>query len=243
MGRALWAAGWVVNSNFHQEKRMLAKEIFDKGLPWIPKSNSPRSKAFAILGLAQYQNAFPSDQNVIWNMRALADQLVSNYRHCASEEWSWFEPYLTYANGRLCQALFETYMKVHDEEYLQVAKRSFDFILDLQMLDNIFVPIGNRGWYKRGGERALFDQQSIEAGCMVEAALAAFHSTNESRYKEAAKTIFDWFLGRNSLGVMIYNSETGACYDGLTPVGPNLNAGAEAILSYLMSRLEIEMTK
>lgn len=243
MGRSLWASWYVLNSNLHRDKRMLAKEIFDRGFPWIPRFGSPRSNAFAILGLAQYRDAYLQDQNVVQNMRMLADRLINSYRRQVSEDWRWFEPYLTYANGRLCQALFETYVKTREQQYLHVAKESFDFLLGIQLIDDVFVPVGNMGWYKRGSDRELFDQQPIEAGCMVEAALAAHHSTGEKRYREVASTIFDWFLGRNSLGVVIYDLETGACRDGINPNGLNLNQGAEAIVSYLMARLDLEMAK
>lgn len=243
MGRSLWACGHVLTSDVPTEKKKLAKEIFDRGFPWIPRCSSPRSKAFAILGLAQYRDAYPQDENVVKNIKMLADQLVMNYRRESSDNWRWFEPYLTYANGRLSQALFETYLKTRDEQYLHVAKESFDFILSLQLINGIFVPIGNNGWYKKGGKRALFDQQPIEAGCMVETALTAFRSTNGEKYEEAAGTIFDWFLGSNSLRVMIYDPETGGCHDGITLNGLNLNQGAEAIVSYLMARLDLEMTK
>ncbi len=243
MGRSLWACGHVLTSDLPTEKKKLAKEIFDRGFPWIPRFSSPRSKAFAILGLAHYRDAYPKDENILQNMKMLADQLVMSYKRESSDNWRWFEPYLTYANGRLSQALFQAYLKTRDEQYLHYAKESFDFILSTQLIDGVFVPIGNNGWYKKGGKRALFDQQPIEAGCMVETALTAFRSTNDKKYEEAARTIFDWFLGSNSLGVMVYDSETGGCRDGINPDGLNLNQGAEAIVSYLMARLDLEMTK
>ena len=86
----------------------------------------------------------------------------------------------------------------------------------------------------------MYDQQSVEASCMVEAALAAFRVTGNDDYRTAARTIFDWFLGKNSQGVVVYNTDTGGCYDGITLQGLNLNEGAEATVSYLIARLELE---
>jgi hypothetical protein len=243
MGRALWASGFTTSSKLPVEKRLISKEIFDKGFFWAPGFKSLRARAFAILGLCHYHQAYPQDQNVIPNMRTLVNQLLSNYEHESSSDWHWFEPYLTYVNGRLSQALFEAYENMNIEKHLQVAKESFDFILRVQMIDDKFVPIGNNGWYKKGGERAMYDQQSIEASSMVEAAIAAFRATGDEKYRRTAQTIFDWFLGKNSHGVSIYNSETGGCHDGITPKGLNLNQGAEATVAYLLARLEMETLK
>ena len=52
-------------------------------------------------------------------------------------------------------------------------KESMDFLLKTQMVDGVFVPIGNDGWYKRGGNRAFYDQQPLEAAAMVDAAIDA----------------------------------------------------------------------
>ena len=89
----------------------------------------------------------------------------------------------------------------------------------------------------------MYDQQSVEAFCMTEATLAAYHATGKEEYREKAQIIFEWFLGRNSKSVMVYNAETGGCYDGITPSGLNLNQGAEATVSYLLARLDMEALK
>ena len=50
-----------------------------------------------------------------------------------------------------------------------------------------------------------------------------------------ARRAFDWFLGANDLGVPIADPLTGDCYDGLTARGPNLNQGAESVLSFQLA--------
>ncbi len=240
MGRTLWACGYVMDSILPAEKKLLAKEIFDKSFSWVPFFKSLRSKAFAILGLSHYHKAYPEDQNPVLNIEELVDKLLGNYKHESSSTWRWFEPYLTYVNGRLSQALFEAYRLTENDNHLQVAEDSFNFILDVQMVNGVFIPIGNNGWYNKGGRRAFYDQQSIEASSMMETALLAFRVTDNRDFRIAARTIFDWFLGANSHGLMVYNPDTGGCYDGLTPDGLNLNEGAEATVSYLSARLEME---
>jgi hypothetical protein len=243
MGRALWACGQTIGSSVPREERLAAKEMFDKGFKWICRFGSLRSKAFTILGLAYYRRAYDEDSNIITNMDTLCNQLLVAYDKESSRNWCWFEPCLTYVNGRLPQALFEAYRTTSNRSYLQVAKDSFDFILALQMINGKFEPVGNKGWCKRTGERALFDQQSVEASCMVNAALAAYRVTGDEKYRKVAYTIFGWFLGRNCKGATIYNPKNGGCYDGITSRGLNLNQGAEANICYLIARLELEADK
>ena len=107
LGRALWASGSVINSNLDEEKKLLAKEIFDKALPHALNSGSPRAKAFAVLGLSQYHRTYPKDQALSRSIIDLIEQLLKIYKQESSADWRWFEPYVTYCNGRLPQALFE----------------------------------------------------------------------------------------------------------------------------------------
>ena len=240
IGRSLWACGHTLSANLSKGTKTTSKEIFDKGFRHSSSFKSPRAKAFTILGLCYYYEAFPHDHNLFKNIVSLSEQLLNSYQRASSSDWRWFEPYLTYVNARLSQALFRAYTVTGDERYFHTAKESFDFLVKVQVIDDIFTPIGNKGWYKKDGQRALYDQQPIEASCMVEAALTAFHITNEEKYQRVAHIAFEWFFGKNTEKVIVYDSTTGACYDGITPQGLNLNQGAEATISYLLARLELE---
>ena len=106
-----------------------------------------------------------------------------------------------------------------------------------------FVPIGSNGFYPRGGERARFDQQPVEAQAMVSACLEAYRITNDTRWRKEARRAFDWFLGRNDLHVPIYDPTTGGCRDGLHPDRPNANQGAESTLAFLHASLELRLAE
>ena len=243
MGRTMWACGYCLDSKLPEEKRMVSKEIFDKAFKWTPEFTSPRAKAYSILGLFHYWKAYPEDQNVKLNIIGLADQLTTQFELESSEGWDWFEPYLTYSNARLPQSLFLAYEATGKECYLQIASKSMKFLIKTQTINKVFVPIGNRGWYKKGSKRAIYDQQSIEASCTTEAAIDAFRNTHEEAYLKAAYVAFEWFFGGNMKGVTLYDPENGSCCDGITPQGLNLNKGAEATLSYLQARLNLEEIK
>lgn len=54
--------------------------------------------------------------------------------------------------------------------------------------------------------------------------------------RKAKWRCLQWFHGLNDLGVPMADPWDGSCCDGLQPDGPNRNCGAEATLSYLMTR-------
>jgi hypothetical protein len=60
-------------------------------------------------------------------------------------------------------------------------------------------------------------------------------------WHEEARLAFEWFLGRNDLGLPLYNPATGGCCDGLHMDRINLNQGAESTLAYLMALSEMEL--
>ena len=109
-------------------------------------------------------------------------------------------------------------------------------------------PVGN-GWWRYGGPRSQFDQQPIEATAMLLAAEAAFDLTSADRYRATVERSYAWFLGANDAGVVVVDPERGACHDGLTPSGVNLNippairAPQIGIISPFYSQLAAEIAR
>jgi hypothetical protein len=121
---------------------------------------------------------------------------------------------------------------------------SLSWLSELQNSDKDgghFVPLGSNGFYRRGGVRARFDQQPVEAQGMVSACLEAYRITGDKRWRQEARRAFDWFLGRNDLNLPIYDPTTGGCRDGLHPDRANENQGAESSLAFLQSVLELRL--
>jgi hypothetical protein len=106
-----------------------------------------------------------------------------------------------------------------------------------------FVPIGSDGFYTRGGERARFDQQPIEAKTMVAACLEAYRFTGEDRWRKEARRAFEWFMGRNDLNQPLYDPYTGGCCDALHPDRVNRNQGAESTLAFLLTVLQLRLAE
>jgi uncharacterized protein YyaL (SSP411 family) len=166
--------------------------------------------------------------------------MTEKFRAASKQDWQWYEQTLTYDNAKLPHALIEAYSAVKKPEYLSIGLDSLDFLLKTQLINGFFIPIGNNGWYQQGGTRAVYDQQPIEASATVEAAANAFYATQKKSYAKVAREVFDWFLGKNTLKVMVYNPVTGGCFDGINSEHVNMNQGAESTISYLLARLEIE---
>jgi hypothetical protein len=103
-----------------------------------------------------------------------------------------------------------------------------------------FAPVGCHGFARRDGAAARFDQQPLEAGGMVLAALDARRLTGHDFWLAEARRAFDWFLGRNDLRLSLYDPATGGCRDGLLADRVNQNQGAESTLAFLLARVELQ---
>ena len=235
LGRVIWATGSVINSSIPSGTRASARLIFDRALPWARVSTSPRTKAYTCLGLYERLLAEPEETNLRANLKLMADSLVALYNTNRTPSWEWFENILTYDNPRLSQALVAAYQSLGEQTYLDVAKTTLEFLGRTQTIDGIFAPIGNRGWYVRDETRALYDQQPIEPGAIIEAATIAYKLNRSRLYEEILRHALGWFFGFNTKSVKLYDDFTGACCDGITPEGLNENQGAESTLAFLLA--------
>jgi hypothetical protein len=84
------------------------------------------------------------------------------------------------------------------------------------------------------------DEQPTDASALVEALIEAWIYTDRSEYAGKAVRAFEWFLGRNTEGLPVYDFATGGCHDGLGHEGLNPNEGAESTLAYLQALLALE---
>jgi len=239
-GRAMWALGYIVSLTgiLPAELTTKAETIFQKSLSLTKNIYSTRAMAFVIKGL-YYYNRRVKDTDTLIYIKMFADRLVQMYRHEADEKWRWFEGYLTYANSVLPEALLLCYAITGNETYRDVAKESFDFLLENTFDDNAIKIISNRGWMVKGKQREQYGEQPIDVAYTI-LALRKFHDIfKDEEYLNKMEMAFNWFLGNNHLNHVIYNPCTGGCFDGLEQYSVNLNQGAESTLSYLMARLTI----
>jgi hypothetical protein len=134
-------------------------------------------------------------------------------------------------------ALFQVSSVTGDQTALRVARESLAFLESVCFADGYLALIGNAGWYPRGGEKAIVDEQPIDAAAFVLAFQDAHAATGDSRYLARMRQSFEWFLGANRLGLSLYDPTTAGCRDGLEASGVNENQGAESTVSFLLALL------
>jgi glycosyltransferase involved in cell wall biosynthesis len=239
--RSLWALGACVGRSHDLNLQNWAARLFDSALPATLKFISPRSWAFTLIGLHEYQRRLSGVRAISDARIELSRRLLQLYREQSSPDWPWFEPILAYSNAKLPHALIVSGRGLNDEEMLQAGIHSLEWLMQQQVDERgYFAPIGSDGFYPKGGVRAAFDQQPIEANATISACLEAFLVTQEENWLYQAWKAFDWFLGTNKLGVPVYDASTGGCRDGLHIDRLNYNQGAESTLAFLMSLAEMK---
>ncbi len=238
-GQAVRALAEVLGSDLPAGHRALARELIDAVLPTLADLRSLRAQAYVILAYGHLWNAGADAieplEAVAWSA---ARRLVECYKRAVRPDWQWFESRMTYANAVLPHALFIAAKRwPQEEDFRDIAQASFDFLDRQTTANGVFWPIGNEGWYPRGEEKALYDQQPVEAATMAEAALAALELLGGEEHLAAFRRAHAWFHGRNSLHRPLIDVASGACRDGLEASGVNLNQGAESTLAYLATEI------
>src|SRR3989344_5149242 len=98
IGRTIWALGEMVKICPDEAMRSEAKSIFDKAsIHHHLEHPHVRTKAYILLGLLA---AGQNEEATRW-----ANKLVDIYKQTATDDWQWFENYLSYANATLPYAL------------------------------------------------------------------------------------------------------------------------------------------
>ena len=242
-GRALWALGTVLGRSGDQALRGAAGRLFEIAIPAVLAFTSPRAWAFGLLGIEEYLKSFPGDRDAQRVSSFLATRLLDSYNGNQSLDWCWFEDVLAYSNAKLAQAVLIAGSRSLNHETVSVGLAALSWLSEVQHCEkqDHFVPIGSQGFYRKGSERARFDQQPVEAGGAVSACLEAYRITGDDRWRKEAWSAFNWFLGSNDLGIPLYDPITGGCRDGLHPERVNENQGAESSLAFLIAQVEMRL--
>lgn len=238
-GHALWALGMCVAQAGHGSFQLLAARLFEQALPVAADFASPRAWAFTLIGIDEYLRRFSGDRRASHIRDALTLRLMQSHSDTATDEWHWFEEVASYANAKLPHALILSGLRLNSTSMVDTGLRALRWLAGVQTsASGAFRPIGSNGFYRRGHERAEFDQQPIEAQATISACIAAYHATNDMFWVSEARRAFEWFLGRNDLGLALYDASTGGCRDGLHVDRLSQNQGAESTLAFLLALAE-----
>jgi len=238
-GQSLWALGLCVAQAGQGSFQRLAAELFELALPVAAQFTSPRAWAFTLIGIDEYLRRLSGDRRAAQIRESLTEKLMQRYADAATDEWQWFEEVVSYANAKLPHAMILSGRYMNNEAMVEIGLKTLRWLVKIQTSEvGSFRPIGSNGFYPRGKERALFDQQPIEAQATVSACIEAYNATSDMFWVAEARRAFEWFLGRNDLGLALYDAGTGGCRDGLHMDRLSQNQGAESTLAFLLALAE-----
>lgn len=238
-GRTIWALGYLINCAASNSYREFALELFHRSYPHFETLVHLRGMANTIIGVSFYLKAVPTDEGMIDQLNKLTQPLIDAYEKTHSDDWQWFENKMTYDNAILPLALLHSAEITGNEQARDIAIITMGFLDRMTLANGYLSPVGNDGWYHRGGNFPLYDQQAIETMAMVLMNFQAYELFRKPEYIEKMFLCYKWFLGENSLRAPLYDYETKGCCDGLLPTGINRNQGAESTLAYLISHLTV----
>lgn len=223
-GITLWSL-LATGNNRNKNITDIIKNLTEDTHTWT----SPRAISAALLGLLNLDSQCSLENE-------LKGKLHNYYFETHSDDWEWFEDYLVYANAIIPWTLWEIYLKRKCRISFEIAEKTTEFLINNCRENDIPAPVGNKSWYTRGENKALFDQQPIDPGYMVCCLEKAYYATKDNIYLSWAGKWYKWFWGNNINNISLID-ENFACYDALTPEGVNLNQGAESNICFLMAYL------
>ncbi len=243
-GRNVWALGLTVRLGPTQALRSLARELYERAVEGLALQDHLRSFAFALQGMDAFLQAVPDHGQTLEARVKYAELLYQKLQERRGDDWPWWEDLVTYDNAKLPHALLLAGPALYRDDMTAAGLETLRWLLDVQTTGGDggrchLSIIGNDGWLPRGGERAPFDQQPLEAYALVDACLCAARVDTEhrERWEGDARMCLDWFRGRNDLSAPLADPATGGCRDGLQPSRTNQNQGAESTLAYLLAVL------
>lgn len=237
-GRVIWALGYLTSHAPNEATQRMAEDLFRSAVRSADTLQWERSRALAILGMHYYLRKHPGDSKVRELKTKLADRINEAFAQHESKDWPWFENQVTYDNGRLPQAMIIAGVQLDRKDLVDRGLRVLQWLVDAQTApEGHLTIIGNQGWMKRNDSRAKFDQQPLEPAALIGACKAAYRASGENRWLVEMRRCFEWYLGRNDLGISVVDFKSRGCFDGLSASGLNENQGAESLLSWLLSLL------
>lgn len=240
-GRTLWALATVEESIADIELSSWAATLFDQTIGHMRTVSSPRTAAFLILALCR-SIKFRGNPGPVPNLLAdSAAYLLRLFREHSSTQWTWFEPYLSYDNYRLPEAMVVASELLGEVKMREAGIAALRWLAMRQTGPNgIFRPVSTAEFGVAHAVPALFDQQPVEAWAAIDASIVSQTIAPDDLWLAHGEAAFAWFTGANDANAALGSTETGECYDGIGKSGVNKNRGAESVLAWLFAQRRIK---
>ena len=240
--RALWALGAVLGHSRQEGLRRAAGRLFEMALPAARDFTDLRSVAFTLFALHDYLLHFSGDHRAQEMRVLLAERFQTAWQeNCAAR--------VAVVRGAIdLRERFAAAGGAHVRPVVAPAgndrggARSARMVVGVRPRPTVTSPLlATGGSIGAAMFRLRFDQQPIEAQTTIAACIEAYRATGDYRWRRHARRAFQWFLGRNDVGMAMYDSRTGGGSDGLSPEGPSFNQGAESALAFLQSLVDLRL--
>jgi hypothetical protein len=241
-GRAIWGLGTAAARSTDPAIRKLALAGFE--MATVQRSMWPRAMAFAAIGAAEVLQADPEHVTARTFLQEILDtgSLIPAKTRCEpTQEWPWPETRLSYANATLAESYIAIGAALGDRKSLDHGLALLSWLLSLETRDGHLSVAGSSGRGRGVPDQVpQFDQQPVEVMAMIEACARAFAETKNQSWIAGVDLGIGWFKGKNDSGLVMYDTETGGCYDGLHAghVNPNQGAGSTLALLSAIQRAE-----
>lgn len=226
--RALWALAAAYRV-FSDERALAALSRCPLPSPEYPGDLKTRA-VLALAGLELLRSDLPHDIRSLWRrrVRRWCDKLVD----AAGQG-----PYVPDVPGEArvgmwgyhqLHALARAAMTLREPRYLTVADRTVWNLVRPVLAGNFY--------YAYPDERA--NQCAYCISPLVQGLSTLYQATGTARYRTLALRAAEWFAGANDAGQVMYDAETGRCWDGLTEQAVSCNCGAESAIEAGFAELE-----
>ena len=213
---------------------------------WLPSNGGSDQGATLVLGLKNFYK-YDENQQVyslieflcdgIAEMQA-GDSLQFPYGAYLSWENNW------HAWGSVqSYVLLNTFKLIQNDRYMTGSLMEINYFYNYLIKEKYACEIK----FKKQGDTILkldykkAPQIAYGIRPMIYACLEAFKITGQSKYAKQAGKIASWFFGDNFAQEVMYDPQTGICYDGINDDGDvNLNSGAESTIEALLALQSIE---
>ncbi len=223
-GRAWWGLGAASHSAPTESMRLASIDAFDTCTSF--ESHHLRANAYAVLGAAEMLKTDP-DHAGARDLLKRTSGVIADAAHGAIP---WPEDRMTYDNGRIPDALLAAGTTLGDRGLVSAGLRLLEWLVTTETNGNHFSFTPTGGW-SIGEARPGFDQQPIEAWAIADACHRAWVVTGDAVWRACALRAARWLVGSNDSGLVMYDRDTGATFDGLEDGSVNQNSGAESTLA------------
>ena len=226
---------------------LITKKVSGMSVPlWLPAGSATDQASIIILGLINYCS-FHHDNELKNLIKNFADGIASMQQGSETKF-----PYF-------CFLSWENVWHAYGNDQAYALMSAGKFLKDSSLISKAFAEVNNfYPWLLKNGMQSSFalikkenEIVSIDAKKfpqiaygirpMIFAATEAFDITGQQKYADIAGHLAAWFFGANDAGAILYDKNTGRCFDGIIANDKvNKNSGAESTIECLLALQKIE---